>query len=429
MLRQPSNLSASQVMRTGKAFNVYDFSQNKVEPIRATGTGTVETPAEPTGNNITVKMTVKADTGYWMNSYSVTIPGTNATVYHAFVKACATAGITYDGAEDGYVRSMTKNGRTLGEFDGGSNSGWMYKVNGELPKVGLTACNIKDGDDIVWFYTNDWTTVLGAKDYMNATTSVTTTGTSGSAVTTAPTDVKVSEKTAADGTKKKVAEVTVSADNQKEILKQAKGNKSAEIVLNVSKDDVKDAVSADIKLDKSFIDSIVKDTDAKLTVKTPLGDKTYTQDELKALSEAATGSVVTVTIEKAEEPVDDADQAAKIAKAKKLTASMKLTARTEKTAKKNIKVTVKTNSKTAASIKELKDLGYTVKYRYYRSAKKAANYKSAVTKSTKTYINTAGTKGKMYYYKAQVRIYDENGKLITKTALKQCKYANRKWSK
>ena len=104
-------------------------------------------------------------------------------------------------------------------------------------------------------------------------------------------------------------------------------------------------------------------------------------------------------------------------------------ARTEKTAKKNVKVTIKTNSKTTASIKELKDLGYTVKYRYYRSAKKAASYKSAVTKTSKSYINTVGTKGKMYYYKAQVRVYDENGKLITKTALKQCKYANRKWSK
>ena len=133
--------------------------------------------------------------------------------------------------------------------------------------------------------------------------------------------------------------------------------------------------------------------------------------------------------EKAEEPADDAVKAEKIAKAKKLTASMKLTTRSAKTAKKNIKVTVKTNSETTASIKELKDLGYTVKYRYYRSAKKAASYKSAVTKTSKSYINTAGTKGKMYYYKAQVRVYDENGKLIAKTALKQCKYASRVWTK
>ena len=146
------------------------------------------------------------------------------------------------------------------------------------------------------------------------------------------------------------------------------------------------------------------------------------------MSEATTGSTITVAIERAaEKPADD--DAAKIAKAKKLTASMRLTARSAKTAKKNVQVTVKTSSKTTASIKELKDLGYTVKYRYYRSAKKAASYKSTVTKKTATYTNTSGKKGTKYFYKVQVRVYDENGKLVSKTALKQCKYASRVWTK
>ena len=129
-----------------------------------------------------------------------------------------------------------------------------------------------------------------------------------------------------------VAEVKVSADNQKEVLKQAKASKSKEIILNVSSKSVGDATKADVTLDKSFIDSIVKDTDAKLTIKTPFGDKTYTQDELKAMSEAATGSTVTVAIEKAaEQPTDDT--AANIAKAKSIVKNMKLTARSSKTAK------------------------------------------------------------------------------------------------
>ena len=190
---------------------------------------------------------------------------------------------------------------------------------------------------------------------------------------------------------------------------------------------MKDAEKAEVTLDKSFVDSIIKDTDAKLTIKTPFGDKTYTQEELKALSAGATGSTISITIEKAGKPIDD--NAAKVEKAKALTKEMKLVARSAKTAKKNIKISVKTNSKTTAAIKELKNLGYTVKYRYYRSTKKASAYKSSVTKSTKTYLNTAGKKGRMYYYKAQVRVYDENGKLIAKTALKQCKYANRAWSR
>ena len=96
---------------------------------------------------------------------------------------------------------------------------------------------------------------------------------------------------------------------------------------------------------------------------------------------------------------------------------------------KNIKAVLKSDAKVKASIKELKDLGFTVKYRFYRSTKKAASYKAAVTKKTAAYTNTSGKKGTKYFYKVQVRVYDENGKLIAKTALKQCKYAARVWTK
>ena len=108
---------------------------------------------------------------------------------------------------------------------------------------------------------------------------------------------------------------------------------------------------------------------------------------------------------------------------------MKLVARSSKTAKKNIKAVLKSDAKIKASIQELKDLGFTVKYRFYRSTKKAAGYKAAVTKKIASYTNTSGKKGTKYFYKVQVRAYDENGKLVAKTALKQCKYATRTWSK
>ena len=115
--------------------------------------------------------------------------------------------------------------------------------------------------------------------------------------------------------------------------------------------------------------------------------------------------------------------------AKALTAKLTPVARSAKTAKKNVKVTVSLDKQDKAIIKELKDAGYTVKYRFYRSKKKAAGYKAAVTKKTASYTNTGGKKGTKYFYKVQVRVYDENGKLTAKTALKQCKYANRTWAK
>ena len=150
-------IAAAQVRRTGAAYNVYDFSANAVSPAHATGSGSTQSPEPSTGDTITVTVTVKATDGYWLNHNKVTLPGDGATVYHAFVKALERAGMTQTGAEDGYVRSITKNGVTLAEFGGGENSGWLYKVNGKLPDVGLTEYDLSDGDRILWYYTVDWT--------------------------------------------------------------------------------------------------------------------------------------------------------------------------------------------------------------------------------------------------------------------------------
>ena len=409
------------------------FEQFYKQPVSVTVTVKGENGVNPNPQPTSMSVTVSVD-GKNVNGFKSTTGivisglGLNATAWDAVSGALTKAGYKYQNFGD-YISGVTDaNGVTLTETDT-ANSGWLYTVNGKLPNVYMGSYYLSDNDKIVLYYTADYTKDPAAGSWGGETNQdVITIGASGSATTTAPTDVKVSEKTNADGTKEKVAEVKVSAGNQKEILKQAKANKSKEIILSVSKDAVKDANKADVTLDKSFIDSIVKDTDAKLTIKTPFGDKTYTQDELKAMSQAATGSTVTIAVEKAaEEPTDDT--AANVAKAKSITADLKLAARSSKTAKKNIKAVLKSDAKVNASIKELKDLGFTVKYRFYRSTKKAASYKSAVTKKAAAYTNTSGKKGTKYFYKVQVRVYDENGKLVAKTALKQCKYASRTWSK
>ena len=99
-----------------------------------------------------------------------------------------------------------------------------------------------------------------------------------------------------------------------------------------------------------------------------------------------------------------------------------LKVRTSKTAKKNIKAVV------SGDVKALTDAGYTVKYKFYRSEKKASKYVGKVTKDTKTYINTAGKKGTKYYYKAKALVYSGD-KLVGQTVLTQCKYGVRTWSK
>ncbi len=116
---------------------------------------------------------------------------------------------------------------------------------------------------------------------------------------------------------------------------------------------------------------------------------------------------------------------ANLSSVKNSVSKMLLYARSSRTPNKNIKVVLKMDEKTAASIETLKKLGYTVKYKFYRSTKKSSAYKAKITKKAKTYINTSGKKGVRYYYKARIMVYDKNGKLVAQTKLKQCKYACR----
>ena len=67
-------IAASQVMNTGKAFNIYDFSGNTLVPGRATGTGEVSKPSTPSGSsNVTVTVSIKGLDGYWLKEKSVTL--------------------------------------------------------------------------------------------------------------------------------------------------------------------------------------------------------------------------------------------------------------------------------------------------------------------------------------------------------------------
>ena len=136
-----------------------------------------------------------------------------------------------------------------------------------------------------------------------------------------------------------------------------------------------------------------------------------------------TGDKLVVTAKKKDSGADDAELDKKV---KELISGLEFKARSQKLKNGNIRVKLQGQFD---EIKELEKLGYTVKYKFYRSTKKSSGYKATVTKNVPLYINTAGRDGVMYYYKANIMIYDKDGELIAQTAIKQCKYANRRWSK
>ena len=449
----------------------------------------------------------------WIDKAKVDI-NTNSTVWDALQKL---SGVTWTNPSGNYISSVTYNGTTIAEFTNGKNSGWMYTLNGTHPLLGVSEQYLKDGDEIVFHYTDDYTKEEGSDKWgvpgADEVKDVTTSGAAGAASTTSPTEVKVSGTTAA---------ATIKAENQSEILKQASENKSAEIVLKVAASDTKGAENVQMQLETSFVKSISDKTNASLILDTANGRVSFDQEALKTIIGEAKGSTILIEIAKVTKPTEVQKKAAgtngdifklvvksgdkiisefnkgkatvrveipakladkKVAAiyiaddakieqlagkvltiggkkfyefttphfstfalvdaeelglevkeepqvdAKALTAKLTPVARSAKTAKKNVKVTVSLDKQDKAIIKELKDAGYTVKYRFYRSMKKTAGYKAAVTKKTASYTNTSGKKGTKYFYKVQVRVYDENGKLTAKTALKQCKYASRIWTR
>ena len=494
----------------------------------------------------------------WLATRSYTLKK-GSTVNDLLQLAIKSSGMKTIGEDKGYVSAVYApdilGNYYLAEFTNGPRSGWMYTVNGKHPSVALNAYMLKSGDRVIWHYINDYSYEcsdwFNDRDYpqkgnastwdpwlkvadVDPTKDTPTIGGAGqeevkavttdtkTAATTAPTEVKVTEKTSADGTKETVAEVKVDAAHHDEIIKQAAENKSAEIVLEVEKTDTKGADSVQLSLDVTFVKNVADKTNADLTVNTENGKVTLDQETIKTVLAETKGATITLEVTKVSKPTEVQKKAAganghllkltiksgdkvisdfnkgkvkvvaeivskllnkKVAAihiaddgkieqlagkvltiggkkyyefttphfstfalvdadelgldvaeeptvdAKALTAKLTPVARSAKTAKKNVKVTTSLDKQDKAIIKELKDAGYTVKYRFYRSTKKAAGYKAAVTKKTASYTNTSGKKGKKYYYKVQVRVYDANGKLAAKTALKQCKYASRTWTK
>ncbi len=163
-----------------KPYNIYAFTtQNedgtesvpKRNPTRANGKGNVEVPKDipDSADDIKVSYEIKALKNTWASGENYNIKK-GSTVYHLIKEIAEAKGIETAGLEKGYIKSMTYNGETLGEFTNGDASGWLYYVNGELPDVGICDYVLKDGDTLKLLYTADYTKEPGVKGGMTSGT-------------------------------------------------------------------------------------------------------------------------------------------------------------------------------------------------------------------------------------------------------------------
>lgn len=153
------------------------------------------------------------------------------------------------------------------------------------------------------------------------------------------------------------------------------------------------------------------------------GVVTFTVSASETETCKAGSKIVTLTVKKSEEQ----QEAERLQKMLTFADAIRLKASSTKNAGGSIQVKL---TITQGDIAAIEDLGYTVKYKYYRSEKKNADYRSKVEKQTLTpYVNTAGIKNTRYYYKSRVMIYDADGSLAAYTRLDRCSYACRIWTK
>lgn len=76
------------------------------------------------------------------------------TVFDVLKKVCSSTDIQLEYSWTALYDSYYVEGiNNLYEFDCGSESGWMYQVNGWFPNYGCSSYELNDGDSIVWCYT------------------------------------------------------------------------------------------------------------------------------------------------------------------------------------------------------------------------------------------------------------------------------------
>ncbi len=89
----------------------------------------------------------------------------NATVKDVLETVLQNNKMSWSNPRGNYVESITRNGVTLGEFDNGTYSGWMYTLNGVHPNLAVNQQYLEEGDVIVFHYTDNYDYEESSPDY------------------------------------------------------------------------------------------------------------------------------------------------------------------------------------------------------------------------------------------------------------------------
>ena len=157
----------TQTTKTSQSGNTTVITPNKPNKgFTSDGAGTVPSTSTDSGTGgsagstttaewISVAVSIEPGSGSAWYSGSVRV-AKGATVEQALETAAAQAGLILN-IKDGYLRAVIRSGVTLGQYDEGPNSGWLYKVDGKAPNVGIADYRLNGGETVTVYYTADYT--------------------------------------------------------------------------------------------------------------------------------------------------------------------------------------------------------------------------------------------------------------------------------
>lgn len=161
----------TQTAKTSQSDNTTVITPNKPNKgFISDGAGTVPSTSTDSGTGgstgstttekwISVAVSIEPADGSAWYSGSIRV-AKGVTVEQALETAAAQAGLILN-IKDGYLRAVIRSGVTLGQYDEGPNSGWLYKVNGKAPNVGIADYPLNGGETVTIYYTADYTKESG----------------------------------------------------------------------------------------------------------------------------------------------------------------------------------------------------------------------------------------------------------------------------
>ncbi|MEA4893705.1 MAG: immunoglobulin-like domain-containing protein [Oscillospiraceae bacterium] len=144
-----------------------DFQKLYYQPVTASliVRGTNPTSDTPVIEALSVSFTLQSADSTWISKNTISGVAEGSTVFDLFTSVLRDNDYTFS-ARGSYIDTITTpGGKTLSELDAGGNSGWMYKVNGVIPSSYMAAYPLRNGDNVIVFFTKDFTSETGYSNW------------------------------------------------------------------------------------------------------------------------------------------------------------------------------------------------------------------------------------------------------------------------